>query len=67
MTEKTVATDVVYFLANSESHPGSHYEDAELRYSLRSLAKHGRGVGRVWVIGAIPQFALDNHWPYSRC
>lgn len=35
---------------------GSRHGDAELRYCLRSIAKHLDGLGRVWIVGERP------HW-----
>lgn len=43
--------DVLYILGN-----GSLYGDEELRYSLRSLEKFGRNVGRVFITGECPVF-----------
>ena len=44
-----MATDVVYLLGC-----GSSRGDAELRWSLRSIAKHARNLGRVVVVGEKP-------------
>jgi len=33
---------------------GSRHGDAELRYCLRSIAKHLDGLGRVWIVGERP-------------
>jgi len=33
---------------------GSKHGDAELRYCLRSIAKHFEGLGRVWIVGHRP-------------
>lgn len=33
---------------------GSRHNDVELRYALRSIARHARGVRRVWIVGTIP-------------
>ena len=38
--------DVVYVLGSD-----SHYDNDELRYSLRSIEKYLSGVGKVWIIG----------------
>lgn len=34
--------------------PGSHHADVELRYALRSIQRHARGVRAVWIVGHIP-------------
>ena len=43
--------DVLYIVGN-----GSLYGDEELRYSLRSLDKFGRNVGRLFITGKCPSF-----------
>ena len=43
--------DVLYIIGN-----GSLYGNEELRYSLRSLDKFGRNVGRVFITGECPAF-----------
>ena len=43
--------DVLYIVGN-----GSLYGNEELRYSLRSLDKFGRNVGRVFITGECPKF-----------
>lgn len=43
--------DAVYFLTEDK-----FQQHAELRHSLRSLARHVAGVGRVYVAGAAPQW-----------
>lgn len=43
--------DVLYIVGN-----GSRYGNEELRYSLRSLDKFGKNVGRVFITGECPQF-----------
>lgn len=43
--------DVLYIVGN-----GSLYGDEELRYSLRSLDKFGRNVGRLFITGKCPAF-----------
>ena len=45
------AIDVLYIVGN-----GSLYGNEELRYSLRSLEKFGRNVGRVFITGECPDF-----------
>lgn len=47
----TGAIDVLYVLGH-----GSKWENNELKYSLRSLEKYGKNVGRVFVIGQDPGF-----------
>lgn len=46
--------DVVYFLG-----PESQHDDWELRYSLRSIAKHFKDLGRVFIIGHKPHWLRD--------
>ena len=48
-------TDVLYIVRPS----GWNY-DEELRYALRSLEKHARNIGRVFVCGDIPEFLSDD-------
>lgn len=36
--------------------PGSQFKNCELRYSLRSLEKYGKGISRVFVVGHDPGF-----------
>jgi len=43
--------DVVYSLGS-----GSHWQDNELRYSLRSLVKYFPGLGNVYIIGKRPEW-----------
>lgn len=47
-------TDIIYIIGN-----GSGWQNNELRYSLRSVAKYGRNVGNVYVIGEHIPFASD--------
>ena len=47
-------TDLLYIVRQS----GWGY-DEELRYSLRSVAKYARNIGRVFVCGDIPEFLSD--------
>jgi len=47
----TAETDVVYVLGT-----GSHWNDNELRFSLRSLASNLNGIRNVFVVGAKPKF-----------
>ena len=43
--------DVIYLLGS-----GSHWENREIRYSMRSLAKHATGIRNLWVVGEKPKF-----------
>ena len=43
--------DVVYVLGT-----GSNWDNNEIRFSLRSLAKNLKGMGRVFVVGERPAF-----------
>lgn len=43
--------DVLYYIGG-----GSMHNNNELRYSLRSLQKHCRDLGKVWVVGNKPDF-----------
>lgn len=52
--------DVVYVVG-----AGSKWEDNELRYSLRSLARHVRGINKVWVVGQRPAWCTAYHIPCS--
>lgn len=47
--------DILYIVGN-----GSKHDNAELRWSLRSLAKHGRNVARVFVAGCPPAWLSDD-------
>ena len=49
--------DVLYTLGPSSCSVGG--ENRELRWSLRSLAKYGRGIGRVVVVGYPPDWLSD--------
>lgn len=54
-------TDVVYALGK-----GSMWSNNELRYSLRSVEKHLKGYGQVWIIGEKPSWLTDvKHIPAS--
>lgn len=46
--------DVVYIVGN-----GSKWNNNELRYSLRSIEKHGKNIGRVFLVGDDPKFLSD--------
>jgi hypothetical protein len=53
--------DIVYPLGD-----GSPWRNNEIRFSLRSLEKNLKGVGKIWVIGQKPSFLQNvNHIPYS--
>ena len=43
--------DVLYIVGT-----GSHWNNYELRYSLRTLEKYGKNIGRVFVSGFNPVF-----------
>lgn len=43
--------DAVYMLGSE-----SKLDDWELRYSLRSIEKHYKGLQRVWIVGHLPQW-----------
>ena len=47
--------DILYYIGS-----GSHYQNNELRYSLRSMQQHCRDIGDVWVVGNRPHFLADN-------
>lgn len=57
--------DVLYILGN-----GSRWKNNEIRYSLRSLEKHAKNVGRVFITGEKPDFVNDkiiyNYYPDDR-
>lgn len=46
--------DVLYILGN-----GSRWNNNEIKYSLRSLEKHGKNYGRVFITGEKPYFIND--------
>lgn len=46
--------DILYIVGN-----GSDWDDNELRYSLRSIAKNGRNLGRVFLVGHKPKWVSD--------
>lgn len=50
-----MATDILYIVGKQKS----QWHNNELRYSLRSIEKYGRNVGRVFVVGAPPAFLSD--------
>lgn len=59
--------DILYVVGT-----GSQWNDNELRYSLRSIAKYGRNIDRVFLVGHNPDFVSDRvHFlpcsdPYAR-
>jgi hypothetical protein len=57
--------DVLYILGN-----GSRWNNNEIKYSLRSLEKHAKNVGRVFITGEKPDFINDkiiyNYFPDDR-
>lgn len=46
--------DILYIVGS-----GSKFDNIELRWSLRSVEKYGRNVGRIVVAGVIPDFLSD--------
>ena len=46
--------DILYVVGN-----GSQWQDNELRFSLRSIARYGINVGRVYLVGNKPSFVGD--------
>lgn len=46
--------DILYIVGT-----GSKWDNNELRYSLRSIEKFGRNVGRVFIVGHKPSFVSD--------
>lgn len=46
--------DILYVVGT-----GSVWGNNELRYSLRSIAKNGKGIGRVFLVGHKPDFVSD--------
>lgn len=53
--------DILYVLGK-----GSKWDNNELRYSLRSIEKFGKNVGKVYVVGYNPGF-LSNEITYIEC
>lgn len=54
-------TDVVYVVGRATG-----WNDNELRFSLRSLAKYVTGIGQVFIVGKIPAFVtnvVELRWP----
>lgn len=47
-------TDVVYIVGR-----GTGWADNELRFSMRSLAKHVKGIGKIFIVGKIPAFVTN--------
>lgn len=52
---KNETIDVVYTLGT-----GSKHDDAELRYSLRSVATYFENLGRVWIVGHLPSWVATD-------
>lgn len=46
--------DILYVVGT-----GSQWQNNELRYSLRSIAKNGKNIGRVFLVGYKPDFVSD--------
>ena len=46
--------DILYYIGS-----GSHHNNQELRYSLRSLEKHCQDIDDVWIVGNKPHFLND--------
>ena len=53
--------DILYVVGN-----GSKWNNNELRYSLRSIAKYGRNIDRVYLVGSKPDF-VSNKVHYLPC
>ena len=47
--------DILYIVGNGNS----HCKNQDLRYSLRSIDKYGKGIGRVFVAGYCPEWLSD--------
>lgn len=47
--------DILYYIGK-----GSHHQNLELRYSLRSLEAHCKDIDNVWIVGNKPHFLNDN-------
>lgn len=47
--------DVLYYIGS-----GSHHNNQELRYSLRTLEKHCKDLDNIWIVGNHPHFLNDN-------
>lgn len=54
--------DILYVIGQ-----GSRWQDNELRYSLRSLCKYGRNVGRIFIAGYLPVFINPESVTYIKC
>ncbi len=46
--------DIVYVLG-----PGSKWQDNEIKYSVRSVLKHAKNYGTIWIVGNAPRCELD--------
>ncbi|MFT5327512.1 MAG: hypothetical protein ACI8P0_005404 [Planctomycetaceae bacterium] len=52
--DRIFGMDALYFFRHSD------HNDLELRYSLRSIAKHMPWIRKVWIFGDRPQFLVDD-------
>jgi hypothetical protein len=60
MASRSKKTDVVYVLGT-----GSNWRNNEIRFSLRSVDKNLKGIGKIWIVGKKPPFVKNvNHVPY---
>ena len=46
--------DILYVIGK-----GSEWNNNELRFSLRSIAKYGKNIDRVFIVGYKPDFVSD--------
>lgn len=53
--------DIVYPIGK-----GSRWQNNEIRYSLRSVQKHLKNVGNIWIIGELPQFLQNVNFIHHR-
>ena len=53
-------TDVVYPIGQ-----GSSWKNNELRFSLRSIEKYGINVGKLFIVGELPDFLLGEDIIYT--
>lgn len=54
--------DILYVIGR-----GSKHDNEELRYSLRSIAKYGQNIGRIFVVGYPPEFLNLNNVTIIDC
>ena len=47
--------DILYYIGD-----GSHHNNRELMYSLRSIEKHCKDIGDLWIVGSKPYFLNNN-------